>query len=150
MAEPEPAALPERRGDPAADDDAAERQVAAVTPLAKVIMSGRTPKRSAANQVPRRPNAAMTQSTTNSAPARSHSAATRLEVAGRGQVQAAGADHGLDEDRRDALRADARDLRLERLERVVRDVARVRVERTHALRLAGMPPIAVPRPWVPW
>ncbi len=39
-----------------------------VTPLANVIMSGRRPKRSTPNHVPSRPNAAITQSATNSAP----------------------------------------------------------------------------------
>ncbi len=45
-----------------------------------------------------------------------------LDVAGRGGADAAGADHGLAEERGDVRRADALDLGLERLRRLVIDV----------------------------
>ena len=65
-------------------------------------------------------------------------------------MHAAGADHRLDEHGRHAVGADALDLRLERLERVVRHLRGVGVERADVVRLAAMPPMLVPSPCVPW
>ena len=45
-------------------------------PLARVIRSGVTPKRSAANQYPSRPKPVMTSSKTSRMPCRSHSSRT--------------------------------------------------------------------------
>ena len=107
----------------AADDDAAERQVAARDALGERdhVRAARR-QRSIPNHVPRRPKPQITASTTNSTPVRAHSVGDALDVARRRLVHAAGADHRLDEDGRDAVGADALDLGLERLERVVRDL----------------------------
>ena len=60
-----------------------------------------------------------------------------LEVAGHRLVDAAGADHRLHEHGGDAIRAHALDLRLERLERVVRDLRGMRVERADVDAVGG-------------
>jgi hypothetical protein len=49
-----------------------------VTPLAKVIMSGRTPNRSAANGRPSLPKAVMTSSKMSRIPCLSHSSRSRF------------------------------------------------------------------------
>ena len=62
-----------------------------------------------------------------------------LDVAGPRLVDAAGADHRLDEHGGDPIGADALDLGLERLERVVRDLRGVRVERADVDPVGGDP-----------
>ena len=120
-----------------------------VTPFANTIIDGLTFQRSIPNHVPRRPNAQITASTTSSAPVRSHSSATPSMYPGGGRVHAAGADHRLEEDRGHALRSDPCERLLQVLERVVADLDRL-VSGPKPSRLLGMPPSAVPNPWVPW
>ena len=61
------------------DDYAAHRRVALVTPLAKVLMSGTTSKRSMPNHSPSRPKAQITASETSSTPWRSQISRTRFQ-----------------------------------------------------------------------
>jgi hypothetical protein len=81
-------------------------------------MSGRTSQRSMPNHVPRRPKPAMTESQTKSTPS-ARTARPRPRCSRARLAHAAGADDRLDEDGGDAIGADALDLGLERLERVV-------------------------------
>ena len=107
VAEPEPAALPERLGDAAADDDAAERQVAARHALGERDHVGT--KSEAMGRQPRPEPAEGADHGVDDGAARRcgrQSSATGLEVARKRQVRA-GADHGLGEDGRDASPARA-------------------------------------------
>ena len=102
-----------------------------VTPLAKVMMSGVTPNRCAANAAPVRPNPVITSSKTSRMPWRSQSSRTRGEVALGVDDDAVAAHDGLDEQRGDLVAAFVRHDLVE-----VRDRARcfltriARVERT--------------------
>src|SRR3954467_6107068 len=122
---------------PARDDDAAERQVAArdalreadhVRPDAEAL--GGEPGAEAAEGVDDR----VDDEEEARAPAELGDA---LDVARRRLVDAAGAHDRLDEDRRDPVGADAVDLGLERLDRVVRHERGVLVERPHVGAVRG-------------
>ena len=107
-----------------------------MTPLANVIMSGSMPQRSGLNHSPRRPKPAITASTTCSTPVRLQSASTPSMCRPRGwctpPAPITGSTTG-----RDALGAHALDLGLERLERVVRHLRGVGVERADVDAVGG-------------
>ena len=128
----------------AADDHAAERQVAAGDALGE-----RDHVRPQAPALGPEPLAEAAEAGDHRVDDVQHAGARAervdaLEVAGRRLVHAAGADHRLDEHGGDAVRADALDLRLERLERVVRDLRGVRVERADVDAVGRDPADAVP------
>ena len=107
-----------------------------MTPLANVIMSGRTSgQRSTPNQVPSRPNAQITESIDEQDAVLGAQVRDALDVALGRREHAAGADHRLAEERGDALGPDAQDLLLERGQRVERDRRRVRDERAPVRRV---------------
>src|SRR4051794_8128632 len=137
VAEHRAAGLPERLGDAAGDDDPAERQVAArhalreadhVRPHAEAL--GGEPGAEAAEGV----DHGVDDEDDAGALAELGDA---LDVARRRLVDTARAHDGLDEDRGHPVGADALDLGLERLERVVRDERGVRVERPHVDTVGG-------------
>ena len=135
----------------AADDDAAERQVAARDALGEgdhVRAQAEPVDAEPRPEPPERPDHAVGDEEDAVAPAQLLQA---LQVGRRDPVHAARADHGLGEHRGDPLRADALDLGLERLERVPRHVRRRR-DPSGPCRPGwrAIPPMLVPSPWVPW
>ena len=132
MAEPG-AVLPEGRRDLGADDDAAERQVAAGHALGEGEHVGaHVPALDA------EPGAQAPEAGDDRVAHEEHAGARAqlgdaLDVAGRRLAHAAGADDRLDEDGGDAVGADALDLRLERLEGVVGHDRGVGIERADVL-----------------
>ncbi len=123
-------ALEERRGHGAVDDHAAERQEAARHALGERD-HGRLDARPALDPEPR-PEAAEGADHgvgDEQDPVLLAQVGDALDVALGRRVDAAGADHGLAEERRDALRADAQDLGLQRRQRVVLHGGGVRDQR---------------------
>ena len=75
-------------------------------PFAHVIRSGSRPNRPLANHAPPRPNPVITSSATKSTPVSRQTWRARGEVAVGRREDAAGADHRLAEERRDAVGAE--------------------------------------------
>ena len=101
-----------------------------MTPLANVIIAGLTSgQRSTPNHVPSRPKPQITRVDDEQDPVLGAEVGGALDVALGREVDAAGADHGLAEERRDLVRADAPDLLLQRRQRVERHGRDLRDER---------------------
>ena len=120
-----PGRPPERLGDAVRDDHAAERQVAARHALGEHDHVGLH-----APALDPEPRSEPAEAADNGVDDQQHTGplADRrhaLHVARQRRVHATGPDHGLDEDARHLLSTGARDLCVERLERVVRHLNRV-------------------------